>query len=271
MEPLQAYLPGALALAAISVAIYAWIAQRLHRRGGRVDATPFRRGDLVAGLVLITFFGSLAAFSALQKPAADSSGMKPEHVLPSSLFLLAIVAGVAGFLSIRGLRLREHFGMGATQVPRGFFWSVLLLPAALPAIAAVGMLSQALLGEQAVEQELVQLFRDVARRTDHSAILQLVFAGAVVAPITEEFLFRGYFYGIGKRYLGATVSGLLTAALFAASHANLAALPVLFVLALCFTLAYELTGSLWVPMGMHALFNSASLALLYQQASAPTP
>jgi membrane protease YdiL (CAAX protease family) len=223
-------------------------------------------------VVLITFFGGLAALAAMQQgSAAGSVTMKPEQVLPSSLLLLAVVAGVAGFLSFRGLRLREQFGMSASQVPRGLLWAVLLLPAALPAIAATGMLSQMLLGGSAVEQELVQLFREVVARADQSTIWQLVFAGAIAAPVTEEFLFRGYFYGIGKRYFGAVASGLLTAVLFAACHANLAALPVLFVLALCLTLAYELTGSLWVPMGMHALFNSANLAMLYHQASQPVP
>lgn len=271
MDPIQAYLPGALVLAALSIAIYARIAQRLHQRGGRVDATPFGPPDVFASVALICFFGGMAVLGALQQPAPEPTALKPEQVLPSSLFLLAVVAGVAGFLSIRRVRLREQFGLGAAQVPRGFLWAALLLPAALPAIAATGMSSQLLLGDRAVEQELVQLFREVSAGPNRTAVWQLIFAGAIVAPVTEEFLFRGYFYGIGKRYLGAVMSGLITAALFAASHANLAALPVLFVLALCFTLAYELTGSLWVPMGMHALFNSASLALLHQQATQPTP
>jgi len=41
------------------------------------------------------------------------------------------------------------------------------------------------------------------------------------------------------------------------------------VLALCFTLAYEASGSLVVPMSMHALFNSAQLLFLYWQAQTP--
>ena len=38
------------------------------------------------------------------------------------------------------------------------------------------------------------------------------------------------------------------------------------VFALCLTLAYERTGSLLVPIGMHALFNFTSLSLIYLQA-----
>ena len=104
-----------------------------------------------------------------------------------------------------------------------------------------------------------------------AAIGQIFFAGAVIAPICEEFLFRGFFYVVFKRYLGAVASAVLTSALFAAFHVNLAAFPSLFALALCFTIAYEATGSLLVPITMHALFNGAQLAYLLHitQAAAP--
>jgi membrane protease YdiL (CAAX protease family) len=50
---------------------------------------------------------------------------------------------------------------------------------------------------------------------------------------------------------------------------NVPSLPGLFVLALCLTLAYEASGSLLVPIGMHALFNLSQLVALYVQATAP--
>ena len=81
-------------------------------------------------------------------------------------------------------------------------------------------------------------------------------------------MFRGFFYVVFKRYVGAPVSALFTAALFAAFHVNLTAFPGLFVLALCFTIAFEATGSLVVPMTMHALFNGAQLGLLYLMSTA---
>jgi membrane protease YdiL (CAAX protease family) len=47
-------------------------------------------------------------------------------------------------------------------------------------------------------------------------------------------------------------------------HLNMAALPALFVLALCLTLAYEATGSLLVNIFMHGFFNlSMLLVILY--------
>src|SRR5438874_13298805 len=88
--------------------------------------------------------------------------------------------------------------------------------------------------------------------------------GVVLAPAAEELMFRGYLYGVLKRYCGVFAATILSAAMFAAMHLNLASLPSLFVLALCFTVAYEVTGSLLVTISMHALFNlTMFLMMLY--------
>ena len=65
-----------------------------------------------------------------------------------------------------------------------------------------------------------------------------------------------------RRYAGVTVGILFNAALFAAIHTHLPSFGPLFVLAVCLTLAYEWTGSIFVPITMHALFNSLSVVQL---------
>ena len=55
---------------------------------------------------------------------------------------------------------------------------------------------------------------------------------------------------------------LVNSALFAAIHLNSASLFPLFVLAVCFTLVYEATGSILVSMTMHSLFNLTTFLLL---------
>ena len=95
---------------------------------------------------------------------------------------------------------------------------------------------------------------------------QILFAGVILAPVCEEFLFRGFFYAVGKRYLGPLASGFACALLFAVFHLSVTAFAGLFVLAVCLTLAYELTGSLLVPIGMHALFNFTCLCVVWLQA-----
>jgi membrane protease YdiL (CAAX protease family) len=129
------------------------------------------------------------------------------------------------------------------------------------------LISARSLGEKAVAQPVVELFSKGAQQADYSAIAQILVAVVIIAPISEELLFRGYFFGVGKRYFGGLASGGMTALLFAAVHANLASLLPLFVFALCLTLAYERTGSILVPIGMHALFNFTTLLGLYLSAT----
>ena len=62
---------------------------------------------------------------------------------------------------------------------------------------------------------------------------------------------------------------LLTSLLFAAIHMNGPVFLPLFVLAVCLTLAYEATGSLWVPMLMHALFNGVMIGMMFYTAQHP--
>jgi len=90
----------------------------------------------------------------------------------------------------------------------------------------------------------------------------IILLAVVVAPVTEELAFRGYLYGVIKRYLGAIPALVLSGILFALIHLNLPSFFPLLVLASVFALAYELSGSLLVPMTMHALFNAFSLILV---------
>ena len=60
---------------------------------------------------------------------------------------------------------------------------------------------------------------------------------------------------------------MINASLFAAIHLSESSLVALFVLAVCFTVAYEFTGSLLVNMCMHGVFNLTNLILLLYAAT----
>jgi membrane protease YdiL (CAAX protease family) len=65
-----------------------------------------------------------------------------------------------------------------------------------------------------------------------------------------------------KRYFGMAFGVALNALLFAAVHTHLPSFAPLCVLGVCFTLAYEWSGSILVSMTMHALFNGVQLIVL---------
>ncbi len=265
-------LPAVLFFSALlfaAIGVYQSILRRLIEAGGRVRSAEFQVADLLAAAVLAGFF-AVIVFQALLRQDGAAAPIKSENVLPSATYMLVLVVGIAAFLRLREVSLWWLFGFDRMSRGRAMAVGLGLILAAIPIITATAMLSQPMFHTGNREQELVTLFREVARKSDSASMAKIVLAGVVFAPIAEEFLFRGYFYGVFKRYAGGFASAVFTSALFAAIHLNLASLPSLFVLAICLTVAYESTGCLLVPVTMHSLFNLGQLVVLYWNAQAHT-
>ena len=260
----------AVTIFAVAVSVETRLVRRVTREGGQVRTADWQMPDALVALVLASFFAVLGVVPIFLHPQ-KSSVITIDKVVVGSAFPVVLLIGVAGFLTFRGAKVSALLGLKRLGMLRAFAWALGLVLAAFPLAGAANLLTAALLHGRVEPQELVQLFHTVAERGDLGAMLKIFLAGAVLAPVCEEFLFRGFFYAVGKRYLGPLASGLLTALLFAAIHQSLTAFAGLFVLAVCFTLAYERTGSLLVPIGMHALYNFTSLFFIWLQARGALP
>jgi membrane protease YdiL (CAAX protease family) len=212
---------------------------------------------------LTCLLGALS-YAVLKTSAPTPPSANP---LPDAISFAALVSLIALFLKFRGISLRFLLGFDRLSPLRAIAVGLGLLAAAFPLILAASSLSHLFLQDAVKEQALVTLFRTVAKESDFPAMGRILLSGVILAPLTEEFLFRGYFYGTLKRFAGTRASTIFTCAIFAAIHLNLSSLAGLFVLALCLTAAYEATGSWLVPVTMHAGFNLSQLAYLYWQAS----
>jgi membrane protease YdiL (CAAX protease family) len=155
------------------------------------------------------------------------------------------VGALAGF---------SKLGIGRTVATGG-----ILLFATYPLIWLADVVTRQALGGSTSQQGIVELFS--GSQTLKQRVLIIILAIAI-APLVEEFVFRFYLYGVVKRYLGRFAGLMVNSVLFAAVHAHIPSAAPLFVLGLCFTLAYEWSGSILVSMTMHALFNSFTLVAL---------
>jgi membrane protease YdiL (CAAX protease family) len=258
-----------LILSALFVFIGLWVyglqVNRLRREGAKVVVEQFDLPELLMSLVFAGFF-SLQVFSAVAKAGGKEQPVNIDLVLPSSLIFVMFVAGISAFMKFRGLHLRHAFGLDRLSPFAVLGWAVGLVLAVIPLAMAAQVITEAVFHGKAEQQELVQLFSKMAAKHDYASMGKIFLSAVVVAPMCEEFLFRGFFYGVWKRYVGGLVAGFLSCLLFAAFHANLSAFAGLFLLAACLNIAYERTGSLLVPICMHALFNLTSLLVVYQQA-----
>jgi membrane protease YdiL (CAAX protease family) len=95
-----------------------------------------------------------------------------------------------------------------------------------------------------------------------------VYLGAfavVIAPVAEEFIFRGMLFPFVKQLGFPRLAWFGVSALFALIHVNADTFVPLFAFALALTWLYEKTDNLLAPIAAHALFNAANLVMFFLQ------
>jgi len=186
-------------------------------------------------------------------------------------------------------RLRG-FGLNIKTVPADFFSALVNLLAVWPLIIAAIFITM-FFGQYIWGQDYqMQRHQELELITEYPQLLlriTVVVAAAIMAPLLEELLFRGLVQTMIRSLLetmevrsdavrrffrcpdGHTTNAWLAIAassgLFALMHANPGHWPALFVLGACMGYAYEKSGSLFRPIFIHALFNTASLAAALSQ------
>lgn len=171
----------------------------------------------------------------------------------------AILGGLAVVSRARGLgSLRADFGLVLRA--RDWPWlgaGVLLQVAGLGLIQLVDRAAGGLREQEAVR---------ILDRADGPEVVLLVLGVAVLAPLTEELLFRGLLLRSLARHWSAAVAVAVSAAVFAGVHLlDPATAPLLVPLALLGVVAGHRsvrTGELSQPLLLHAGFNLLSAVVL---------
>jgi membrane protease YdiL (CAAX protease family) len=150
-----------------------------------------------------------------------------------------------GWSSIGLERSRLGFGF-----KKGLIWS-----AGFGVVAAVALTVLLFLGIQALALLKVTL----PKGTLELALFFVV--GGIIAPVAEEIFFRGILYGFFRRW-GVAVAVILSTCLFVLPHMRAHAVPLTQAVGgLVFAVAYEVEGSLVVPITIHVLGNLALFTL----------
>ena len=170
-----------------------------------------------------------------------------------------MLLAVAGFLRLRRFDLNALGGFSKIGFFRTVVTGAVLMLAAYPLIFFADFITQRVVSNAPRKQEILELFSGSSTLEQRVVIIILAIS---IAPLVEEFIFRFFLYGVLKRYFGRSVGVIVSSLLFAAVHAHLPSFGPLFVLGTCFAIAYEWSGSLLVPMTMHALFNAMTLTAL---------
>ena len=95
--------------------------------------------------------------------------------------------------------------------------AIVLLLAAAPLILFAEAVTQNAFGSGSSRQEIVDLFN--SSRTIGQRVVIIVLA-VVVAPFSEEFIFRFFIYGVLRRYFGIAIGLIFNSLLFACLRAR---------------------------------------------------
>lgn len=162
---------------------------------------------------------------------------------------------------------REAFGFRGPRLKHALLTAVGFIIVVLPVVlllqsASVHALEK--LGWPPEDQAAVKLLTD-AESWWTTAYLG-VFA-MVIAPVAEEFIFRGMLFPLVKQLGWPKLAWFGVSFLFALIHLNAPTFVPLFALALALTWLYERTDNLLAPITAHALFNAANYMVLLWQKS----
>lgn len=82
---------------------------------------------------------------------------------------------------------------------------------------------------------------------------------ALVAPLVEEYIFRGLGFGLVSSFVGPGLAILVTGLAFGLAHGLVVALPVLSLFGAILAWLRWKTASLYPPMLLHGIFNAGAL------------
>ncbi len=209
----------------------------------------------VAMLALLLQKSGLAGF---QNP--DDAGFALLGTLgiegPAWIFILV-------FLRLHKADWRDAFGLRGPDLERSLLLAVGVLVFILPAVWLLQGLSGIVLekiGVPVESQPAVEIYLGLK-----AFWLRVCFGtfAVVIAPVAEEFIFRGMLYPFVKQ-LGSPRAALFgVSAIFAAIHFDAGTFVPLFALALALTWLYEMTDNLLAPIAAHSLFNATNLVALH--------
>ena len=166
------------------------------------------------------------------------------------------------FLRHHQLSCRETFGFHRGQWQRTLFMVGGITLAILPVVWGLQFISAGVLTRIGWPPEEEQAVALLANAKFWWMRVYLGIFAVVLAPVAEEFTFRGLLYPFVKQLGYPRLAWVGVSLAFALIHVDAAGFVSLFVLALALTWLYEKTGDLLAPIAAHALFNAVNLVLL---------
>jgi uncharacterized protein len=212
------------------------------------------------GFLVALVATQIAVVIVLLATGTTDSEDDPAFTAVATFIQGAIFIGTAVlFASFSGKPRAEQFGLRPAKFWPTVRWAAIGLASFYVLAALYGVIVQPDT-EQTVAQDL---------GADEGMVGQIAagFMIVCIAPIAEEFFFRGFFYRALRSRYSVLVAALIDGLVFGVIHwdfstaSNLLIIPPLAGLGVMFCLVYERTGSLYPVIALHALNNAIAFGV----------
>jgi membrane protease YdiL (CAAX protease family) len=206
-------------------------------------------GALIGALVVGVIGVAAGSDFAHPTPAVNISATIVQDV--------SFIGAALLFASMAGTPRPEQFGLRRTSFWPAVGWIVL----AFVGFYLVTLVWVSILGANPDDTKLPD---ELGVKDSTAAMLAVAFLVAVVAPVAEEFFFRGFFFTSLRAWKGLWPAAVITGLVFGGIHVGSAEAVFLaplafFGFALC--LLYHRTGSLYPCMALHCMNNSLAFGV----------
>jgi membrane protease YdiL (CAAX protease family) len=212
---------------------------------------------MLAAFVIATLAYVLLAAFVSAGGGDVTAGGPPGLVIIATLIQDAALVGAAVWFAARWARRLSpaSFGLRPVALRRAVGWAVL----AFGAFWLLTAVYVSLVGRPD-QQELT---RDLADESSLAALIGYGILLAFIAPLAEEFFFRGFVYGVLREKIGIAWGALATGVVFGLVHvagSPIETVGVLIILGVLLCLLYQQTGSLLPCVALHSINNAISFA-----------
>jgi membrane protease YdiL (CAAX protease family) len=226
----------------------------------RYEASIYTRSmfgapPLYTYLLFAAWFVLSTTLSMLLVPLLRESLSEAVVILLAYLVTMAVGVGLVlwrGLLRTGNLLVAVDLD-GASARGRNLLLGAAGYVVAVPVVAMLTILSAILLGggEEGINPAIPVLV-EAGSGPDFWLLVVNV---AVLAPLFEEFFFRGFLFQQFRKFYSTANAVLLSAAVFAAVHLSIESFLPLFGLGIILAGVYHYTRSLWASVLTHALWN----------------
>lgn len=216
-------------------------------------------GGLLWGFLAAIILGTLGT-SLLWEGIHWATG---NQELPPGFSSLITLLGIQGSMAAFAWSRLKGAGVNIQQMigpfpPRynwsgGVGWAIILITFTFSFMATIAY-GAVTLFPNTLSKVMTDLLTVLAQETNPLWIdVGMAIMGTAVAPPVEEFAFRGLFFHFWSARRSIQTGLILTAILFASFHPQ--NFVGMFVFSVILSLLYLRTRNLWVPIGVHAIYN----------------